>query len=133
MKTITLGRSWHFWLANFGHKRIYADATTNICEYTRAVLTGTFWAFVSLVFAAIFGGWVLASIGNIIGWVFLGYELERYSVLLLLIVALFSSVILIFMGREWWDNRPKNDAPPTFVGTAYRKFKSKTCFEVEFK
>jgi len=132
MMTIKLNKSWHFWLANFGDKRIYAECTTNICEYTRAVLIGTFWASVSLFFACIFGGWIVASLINIVQWVFMGVEIEKYTIMFIGVVLLFSGAIAVFTFKEWLANRPKKDTPPTFVGAAYRKFKDSTCFRVEF-
>lgn len=130
MKTIELKRkSWHHWLANFGDKRIYE--TTNICEYTRCVLIGTFLFLLSVVVSSLSTGAVLFTIGNIFGWLFLGYEFHNVSVI---VTSTFTCIVLMFfiiVGRAKLIHQV--DKEPSFVRLAYRSWKEKYCARVELK
>lgn len=137
MKSFVLDcNSWHFRLANFGNRRIWSDEETDICEYTRAVMSGTF-----LLFGAALGTmlgilWVGASFYNIYTFFAEDAKIEAWTLILLMFSGgiLLASGIILF--REWWKSRPVKDGPekePGFIKLAYRKVKDKTCARIEFK
>lgn len=134
MKAFTLGKSWHYYLANFADKRVYDE--TDICTYTRAIMKGTFWFSLVCVFFLTIAGLVLGTFYNIYDMVFNGGPLQLQTVLVGMFVAFCTSVFGLHVLKEWYDNRPVKERPPrepTFVGLAYNKFKNKTCFRINFK
>ena len=132
---VTLNKSWHLWLANFGEKRIYPNLGTDICEYTRAVLAGSFWALVAGTFITLAAMWVGFSLYDIVVTIFTGASLSPYSIIFLMLIGAFVSLVTIVAYKEWRSSLPANDEPPkppSFTTVAYRKFKDKTCFRIKF-
>lgn len=131
--------TWHYWLANFPERRIYASVGSDICAYTRAVLSGLL--FVTLMtltigyLLSLFAYMILYSIGNVIGWLFFGYILESTSVGVLSIV--FGFVLFVFALAYYMDKRDEiferlEKSEPGFIRTAYRSWKDKYCARVKF-
>lgn len=136
MMTVKLKQnSWHFWLANFGEKRESAYGS-DICSYMRSVMIGTFWfLFVATIGLAV-ASWVLASFGNLIGWLLFDYQLEKYAVgFFIFFGTAFSAIaafLVIVFGKETIENKLQQ-AKPGFVRLAYRSWKDKFCAKVEFE
>jgi len=137
--------SWHLFLANFGlanqWDKLEAGDRTDICSYIRRVLLGLF--KLSLL---VFGGIGIVSfvgytIGNLIGWLFLGYTLSEatgvfWTIIVIMTLIVTICVLLQKTKEKISDIRYKNrherkKQAPGFLVLAYRKFKSKTCFMVE--
>ena len=144
-------KSWHFWLANFGTRRVREWRDDNdLCSYIRAVFWGTFW-FTLAASAVIIG---VALTGNMF------YELYMYFmydvtlsvfaevayVLYSVSIALFSLLVLMWFTAEkvipavrtaymkaCYGSYEKRNGPPSFLTLTYRKFKEKTCFKIKFK
>ena len=134
--------SWHYWLAteltSFGKFK----TETNICEYTRAVLKGAFWAAVGLAVALGLIYWVVITI---VWWVVVlqhGFFHEPLPIVLSSIVGIFGVSALIGTGVPWlwkkarrklYDSRQaKREKVKTdnFITEAYRSWKEKTCVRV---
>jgi len=130
---VTLNKSWHLWLANFGEKRIYPNCGTDICEYTRAVMVGSFWALVAGTFITLGTLWVGFSFYDIALAIFTGSALLPYSIIFLMLVGAFVLLVTIVAYKEWRKMQPSEPPkPPSFTAVAYRKFKDKTCFRIKF-
>lgn len=132
---VTLNPSWHLWIANFGTKRINIKYGTDICEYTRAFIKGGLLFLMFSVFCIFMVSWTSASLWNIVMAIFTDDALEYYSKFFLMITGILGLMIGLALFKDWWDNRPvkeKPEKPPTFAAVAYRKFKSKTCFRINF-
>ena len=127
MKTFELKKkSWHYWIANFGEERVYES--TDICSYIRYVIKGGL-LFLLVASVGIFlGGSLLFSIGNLFGWLFLGYELEKVTFTTFSVIILFGALIGFFLGKEAIEQ-----SEPGFVRLAYRSWKDKFCAKVELK
>lgn len=136
MMEVTLNKSWHLWLANFGEKRIRPEWGTDICEYTRAVLVGLFWALFSFSFISVFGSWVLFSVYDIINMMITGQMIEKATMVFLFTLGLLT-IISGFVGfKIWMERRPVKERPvkpPSIAKVVYRKFKDKTCFRIKFQ
>jgi hypothetical protein len=136
--------SWHMWLANFGNVRIgsYMKETgTDICTYTRAVLIGT--AMLAFVSLAVFGFsvWIMLGLYGIFEYFFAGVELPIESATLIGVVLsltiLVSWITTTVKIKEYIQNKRdkaygKPPTSPGFLTLAYRKFKDKTCFKINF-
>lgn len=134
--TVTMNQTWHLWIANFLTKRINPNNGTDICEYTRAFIAGLTWFLFVTAFASLFVLFVSASLWNLVAFgIGINDVIEFYTKLFIFMISVIALFIGIVVLKEWWDNRPvkeKPEAPPTFAKVAYRKFKSKTCFRIEF-
>lgn len=153
MKAFTFkDNSWHFWVVNFGEKRINPNwGDTDICEYIRCFFRGLFWLFVTTFIICGFTTWVLVSIGNVIGTLFLGYKIEPYAVVFLLMLTGGAMAFGIVGSIKWYSERQaeknrllreayyrgelKEPEPkePGFLTLAYRKFKDKTCVRIKIE
>ena len=139
MKAFVLdSNSWHFWLSNFGARRIWPDEETDICEYTRAVISGTFSLFAVTLFWAIISAWVGFSFYNLGEYLF-GYVDKVIPTTVMffgVILALTGAITYIFIKEkvvDYLDNREPSTKEPGFATLAYRKFKDKTCARIEFR
>lgn len=129
--------SWHYKTAQFGETRVCDE--TDICEYVRAVIKGgALFLFLASVGAGIAGS-LLYALGNLFGFLFLDYELTKFStgvlvvtgtVLGVALVALASVAIKVKM-NEWSETVEQKE--PGFLRLAYTKFKDKTCFKINLK
>ena len=136
MKDVVLNKSWHLWLANFGEKRIDPAWGTDICEYTRALLAGSFWALVAFTFIGLFTFWTGFTVYDVFCAIFQGGTLYPPSLIYLMLCGALLTIIAIAMAKEWWDNRPIKDTPPkppSIAKVVYRKVKDKTCFRIKFQ
>ncbi len=143
MMEVTLSRSWHFWLANFGGKRI-SSFGTDICSYTRAVFKGLFWltlAVSAAIFMVVGTGNMLYEFYQIWGtdgklslfgevitflWVFCFVGITFLTTLYVTIEHAVPAMI-----RSYRKIPRKTE--PSFLSSVYRKFKDKTCFTIKFK
>lgn len=137
MQPVMLDKSWHLWVANFGEKRIDPECGTDICEYTRAFLSGLFWLVVTTCMLTGLASWVGFSIYDLGCWMFgdADHKLLPYTYIMLISIAVLALIVLYAWVKVELQNRPvKPGAPkkPSFAGLAYRKFKDKTCFRIKF-
>lgn len=145
MKHTLNKKSWHFWLATkAGPMSYYQGKQVDICSYIRNVLTG----LGSLML-------LIISIGGLIGFYLVGaYEFIVWALengmsgsppdisflfLFVNIVAAaiaFGLALLYACGKVYDYKQMKAAEPeqqPSFISLAYRKWKEKNCFWVEFK
>jgi hypothetical protein len=142
MNVLLKSRSWHFWIANFGHKRI-STYGTDICDYTRAFIKGFFWLTIYAAAALLFGAGTLNGIFE--GYMYFMYDIKVslgteliamiWAVIGVLLFTLVSTFATIEYGipavKSAYNKIPRSDEP-TFIGSVYRKFKDKTCFRIQF-
>lgn len=150
MKAFTLKEnSWHFWLVNFGGKRIKASwGETDICEYTRCFLKGLFWFIIASLAIGAISAYVVASLVNLFATMFLGYILAPWTISFLMIigaiglawVAISVSEILSLRREEQYrkirELKDKGEwvpPEPGFLKLMYRKFKDKTCVRIKIE
>jgi hypothetical protein len=132
---VTLNKSWHLWLANFGAKRIWPECGTDICEYTRAVMSGTLWFSIVVFFITLMASWVGFSLYDIAMAIFAGDKITPPTVIFVMVVIALLMTAAAMAFKEWYENRPVKDGPPvppSFPKVVYRKFKDKTCFRIKF-
>ena len=149
MKALTFNRkSWHYWLATKvgGYKEYY-----DFCAYVRSVIFG---AIVMTMLLAL-GAAALYAVGRdvyalytcqIAGW--FGIKMvctygpfedvvSGFIVGILAVVIILYTVIKYMNYRESvLDKIRAGERPPkkpSFIKTAYRSIKEKTCYRVEFK
>jgi len=148
MKFELSANSWHFKLANFGSSEFGRRVSvhgSNICEYIRAMMAGTFWLMVSLTFLGLAALWVGFSIHDLAMCIMNGGLIAPYTLIFLVLVACAVAVPVVVYLHERHKERKEqafNEAimkgewkepEPSFLTLAYRKFKNKTCFRIEFK
>lgn len=143
MKSFTLNtNSWHFKLAEIAgvSKRRHDD----FCSYFRKVAMGAFLFTLMIALSvaetacvADFFAWIVAGVQS--GFV----EPRPGTVIFFCELAIAAVLGLIYLFATWdekrnerkWQQRcdPTFVAPePGFVKLAYRKFKDKTCFQINF-
>jgi hypothetical protein len=135
--------SWHFWLANFAHKRV-STYGSDICSYTRAVLLGLFWLVIygsATIFFVVGTGVALYD-----GYQFF-MEGIKVSLLAEVMIMLWGIVFCLMATLLFTYGIVEHAIPavqracssvatpnkPSFLRLAYRKFKDKTCFQIKFK
>ena len=143
--------SWHFKLANFAcdsmNRRVSRHGT-NICEYTRAIMFGTFWFLMAVFFSGLFGVWIGYSIYDTVTCLIYGGMPVPSTFIFLGTVMSLLAMTGVYVAVEkykehkeakieqsiidgtWKDPHKRN---PSFLTLAYRKFKDKTCFRIEFE
>ena len=146
MKELVFDRtSWHFWIANFGHKRVRPEKwddniQTDICTYTRAVFWGLInFTLVALLFSTL-GGLVLFSIGNLIGYFLFDYGLYEITKAVMATIAIvagaigalvgFCAIVAAYKTSIGYVSDKMADAKPGFVKNAYRSWKDKYCVKI---
>ena len=144
-------KSWHFWLANFGTRRVREWRDDNdLCSYVRAVFWGTFW----FTIAASVSIFVVALTGNMFYELYMFYAYgvaisvfgEIAYLIYISIIGIFSLFVLAWFIVEkaipaarktymkvCYGTYEKRHGPPSFLTLTYRKFKEKTCFKIKFK
>jgi hypothetical protein len=141
MKSYTLNsKSWHFWLASEWGGRIYVEDGIDICSYIRRVISGFFKMIGAGIMAALFIGLILAGEGS---FLYAAYQLLFGDVSLITesvgtlaaIAAALNVLLLIGSVKAWIEGNDVSLSVPTpgFISLAAKKFKSKTCFMINFK
>jgi lipid-A-disaccharide synthase-like uncharacterized protein len=142
--------SWHMWLANIGmdsYCKLKPGETIDICQYIRLVAFGIIKAMFCTFVTILFVSWVLFSIGNLIGWLFLDYAIDPMAAIVWITfgvlggAGIISYVIILYARYEkkrYWamfyqEGGIVPEVRPSFISLAYRKFKEKTCFKLEVK
>ena len=132
-------KSWHFWLANFGNTGCYyPEDTIDICSYIRSVVRGIFLLLAAIAVGIVILITTLYSLGNWFSVIFLdGYLISPVTIL---VTSLYSIIGFATYKANQHDRRlaegyfsNKSKKEPGFLKLAYRKFKNKTCFMVDFK
>jgi hypothetical protein len=137
MKAHTLSsKSWHFWLANFGDRRVWDDQQVDICSYTRYVIKGFLLMLLAGLGILLVTFFTLTLVGGTLLWYYQlittldWVEPNPPAVIgtLLLLIAAFGYT------REYLQRKKKNrePSPPGFVSLVSTKVKSKTCFMINF-
>ena len=136
-------KSWHFWLANFAHKRVSVYGS-DICSYIRAVLMGLFWLtiygtaaifFVYGTGVTLYDGYYFFAEGIKVS-LFAEVMIMLWTVILGLMFTLLFTFCMVEHAipavQRACSSVSKTDNP-SFIRLAYRKFKDKTCFQIKFK
>ena len=136
--------SWHYWLAaDVGNFSKY-KTSSNICEYTRAVLKGAMIVAVVTALLAALAYWATITV---VFWVVViqyGFFEATGPVALTAIIAIVSVAVLIAEGIPWvfrkarravYDMRHTSGYQEranidNFITKAYRSWKEKTCVRV---
>lgn len=145
MKSLNFNReSWHYKVATeLGGLPKWFE-TTNICEYTRAVLKGAI--MMMIVAAAAFGllYWVAITIAWWIAVLYTGVFIDASGPIVLsgivIIFTVVSAVTILINRFQGWlyarqckKHRECDYAPPkpdSFIKKAYRSWKDKTCVRI---
>ena len=155
MKEYTFSsKSWHYKLANVGVQRVWDFEEIDICSYIRKVLAGAL-VFVAAFFGAtaiaIFfgygfitlgmwfvdcltsGNWVLPN--PIAGLILFTILLIVFGFIIVGVRILLEKAIDKFVDYTIEHRHPQlvKEKEPSFIAAAYRKFKDKTCFRINFK
>jgi hypothetical protein len=128
MKTLNFSnRSWHYRLAKFGNS--HRDVT-NICSYTKAVLTGLFLLtllmlviLLSLFPVAYTLAWLAAMISTL-SWI---VPVDLALIVPLLILGLLV-MYLLYCASNWWNERKQSDS---FLSAARSSYFDKFCVPVK--
>lgn len=132
--------SWHFKLATWREtkyeKEYLQRVGTDICSYTKKVLGGLFaWIFLIALLSALVA-WFGKGLYDIV-MLFFGGENTPFSFSLIVALISFGGLASVAFVKEYIQDRAASvkdgQKEPTFVGLAYRKFKDKTCFKINFK
>lgn len=146
MESIELNKnSWHFWLAKAWGGFYYWEGDEDgydICSYIRAVIKGIFKIVLAIVAAS---SWLMAYFYS--GYVyfaclfddacekipdFSGFFIGNNIVVGFLVFFAFAC-IGVDKYRDYRAEHPVPKKEPSFIGIAWKKFKTKTCFMVKFK
>lgn len=140
--------SWHFKLANFGvssFDRRVSSYGSDICEYIRALFVGTFWFCAASAFVALVASWIGYSLYDLVTVIIYGGIMSPGTILFLIIVLSLSLIAGVAYLHEVYKDRKEEalreaimkgeykEPDPSFMTLAYRKFKNKTCFKIEFE
>lgn len=142
--------SWHMRVANFGNVRIgeyMKREGTDICTYTRAFMIGAALLTFCIIALSLFATLIVSGLYGIFAYFFGSLaEMPPESVMLIGVViglSLLASLITITTKISDYRREKRHKAykdstlglpPPTpgFLTLAYRKFKDKTCFKINF-
>lgn len=139
MKEFTLNaNSWHFRLANWGNERIYDYQVrhgTDFCTYIKAVIKGGTAALFAYLLAATAVVWVGYSLYDIIAAIVNAREITWPGTIMFGVLVL--ALVLLLIGAFLYEGtlaiRRRAEEKPGFFTLAFRKFKSKTCFNINFE
>jgi ABC-type phosphate transport system permease subunit len=147
LKTINLNKkSWHYWVATTVGS--FKPSSSDFCKYVRHVILGSLLlAFFSIVVAVVVGflGGGLINIGILV-WDFLSRTpytitnafMQAGSLVLCMISAAGIVGALIYFAKSAYDERKwaneiaNTNKPDSFVKNAYKTFRNKACFKVNF-
>lgn len=139
--------SWHYKLASLGSSRIEEEYRVDFCTYLRAMLK----AIIGIAFMLLIGIFTVVvcvnCVSNLLAWVV--YCIVNLDLSLPdpeAVVSLFFGVValLYYFGKfvsqkitEYKRTHPLiqvyKKKGPSFLKVAYQKFKSKTCFYIDFE
>jgi hypothetical protein len=130
--------SWHYRLANFCEKRVWAGDEIDFCKYSRSVLAGLLWLMFAIVGSLFVIGATVDTIYELIMFFKHGTKMSEGAIVILILYASAIGGCLIGYGAvKYIDHRDKTlvnrinaKREPGFFALAYRKFKTKTCFKV---
>lgn len=130
--------SWHYRLANFAEKRVWAGDEIDFCKYSRSVLAGSLWLLATLIGSLFVIGVTVDTIYELIMFFKHGTKMSQGAIVILILYALAIVLAIIgYGGIKYVDYREKTlvnrinaKREPGFFALAYRKFKTKTCFKV---
>ncbi len=139
MKPVTFSKkSWHYWLAtNIGDFKTYSQ--NDMCSYVNNVIKGLLIVLLASTIVLGCSATVISFLYHIIGKMLglIHRSMEVYEGMGMMFVILALVVVVAMFGRDWLANRREkqyaSQTPPGFIKTAYRSFKDKVCFLVEFK
>lgn len=143
-------KSWHFWLANFGGRRIREWRNDNdLCSYIHAVAKGLFWFTLALSVCLMFVGLTLNMFYEVYAVFALNETFSAHAkamimfYLILLFLATAFGIIYLLCEKiapavhtaycKIAHGRRMQEKPPSFIALTLRKFKEKTCFKIKFK
>lgn len=145
MKTLKFSsKSWHYELA---HTFTKYPETGNFCAYVRAVIMGFMYCitFIVIVSAALYV-FVIDPLAWLVYYINYGIlELETGNVMLVteIFAFLFAVYDVFYKDRlvDWLDEKRyerlkkkySTTKKDSFIKSAYRSFKDKVCFRVEFE
>ena len=135
MKTFEFSKdSWHYKLMDNWDPSLTRNGNIDLCSYTRGLFFALIIHAIIIGFITILAGGTLYSIGNLYSFLFLGYVLDPFSVIILLVEVLMGALV----GFIFWNEKRKlreieNPSKPGFIGLAYLGWKEKFCARIEFK
>jgi hypothetical protein len=144
LKTINLKtNSWHYFLAvKMGDFR---PSSGDFCSYVRNVIGGSFLTLFLATAASALGSALLAGVANIglliyhwlTGTAYTPNGFLVFGTVILLTVTLVSALLFFSVWfKDWREERQLvNQAinkPDSFLKSAYKSFKDKVCFKVNF-
>jgi hypothetical protein len=122
MKTLTFSsKSWHYKLARFGNP--YRN-TSDICAYTRAILTGLMQLMIFLILSAV----VLYCVADLLAWaaalatVWTLLEPQTGAWVILCFVSTLGLVILTGITVRMFEKSRSDDFVPAAVSSWWHKF-----------
>ena len=155
MKEYTFSsKSWHYKLANVGIQRVWDFEEIDMCSYIRKVLAGAIvfsvmvagFSFIAWFFGfgyITLGIWlfdclstgVVTAPNPIAGLVGLSTLLVLFLFIVFGIKSLLNKAIDKFVDYTIEHQHPQlvKEKEPSFIALAYRKFKEKTCYRINFK
>ena len=140
MQSYTLNKnSWHFYLASDWGQHIYLDESMDICTYIRRVIIGAIkLTMASVIMSVVVGLLVAMELAFLYcACQFLFGDLSSVTNQHIQGLACVGTVANAFLALacliNWYKEKDIKVPTPGFVTLATKKFKSKTCFMVEFK
>lgn len=149
MKTFTFKKkSWHYWLATITEPNVEYWKTRDLCSYIRRVIGGLLVVSLGLCLGLLlFMGIGLPVITAIVGDIMMLFHLPRLSEFWLTELKVGNGVLivvsLVITLKYLWkryctskrdlDDLTTEPTPDGFIKLAYKSFKDKVCYAVDFK
>lgn len=140
MQSYTLNKnSWHFYLASEWGRHIYLDESMDICTYIRRVIIGAIKLTMASVIVSVVVGLIAAME---LAFLYCAFQLlfgdlasvtNQHVQGLACVGTVANAALAIAYLVNWYKDKNIQVPTPGFVTLATKKFKSKTCFMVEFK
>jgi hypothetical protein len=133
--------SWHYKLANFGIRRVWPGDRLNFCNYFWDVVRGGFLFLCLSAFVLGLTALTVFSLYDIIHWCVFGGIIQDYTKVFILSSSFALSISLMIGSAIWVADKIHArkyktkivEKEPGFLGIAYRKFKDKTCINVDIE
>lgn len=127
--------SWHYSLAKMGNngKNLW---DVSICEYTRKVIFGGILALFLAVLICVAVGWVGVALYEIIGAIFGFAELTSAAFFFIGLSVNLSGIATYHIAKDRWEYKSREllkKENTSFVASAYKSYKEKICFKVNFE